>query len=122
MPGSHAQRRFLIWKPAAVAIDDGDSAFVQVAGAGVVAEAGPFDEYVFQRRRREIGNARPSCQKSAEIRADRDNGGLLQHDLAEPDVVGIGAPARPRAPGQRAPGYGRTNPTDRGAAAPRFLG
>src|SRR6185312_6198447 len=73
---------------------------VQVAGARVVAEPRPGGEHVVEGCRGECFHRRPAFQELAIIAGDRLNGGLLQHDLAQPHVIGIGAPAPGRAPGQ----------------------
>ena len=75
---------------------------VEVAGAGVVAEARPFDEHGFERCGGEIGDGGPEAQEPRIVLADRRDGGLLQHDLAEPDAIGIGAACR-RPVGRRDP-------------------
>ena len=74
---------------------------VQVAGAGVVAEPRPGGEHVLQRGGGQRPDGRETDQESFIVRDRRRNGGLLQHDLAEPDVVWIGGLARGGAPGQR---------------------
>ena len=71
------------------------------------------------RRARPRRALRPSGQrarKRVEIGPDRRDRGLLQHDLAEPDAIGIGALARPRAPGQARGDGGRTRREDRAAS------
>ena len=73
---------------------------VQVARAGVVAEPLPCLQHIVQRgggQRPDIG---PALEEPVEIRAGRRGHGLLQHDLAEPDAVGLRALARRRAPRQ----------------------
>ena len=51
----------------------------------------------------EIGDRGPARQEGLEIGLHRRHRRLLQHDLAEPDAVGIGRLARQRPPGQPAP-------------------
>ena len=80
--------------------DDGLRAGVQVAGAGVIAEPLPGMQHLVERgggQRTNIGETRHELVK---IGADRRDRGLLQHDLAEPDAVGVGASAGRGAPGQ----------------------
>ena len=75
---------------------------VQVARAGVVAEPGPGLEHVVERRCGERFDIRPARQEFRVIRPDRLHGGLLQHDLGQPDVIGIGPLARRGTPRQMA--------------------
>ena len=79
---------------------DGDGALVQVARAAVVAEPGPGGEHVVERRRGERLDGRPAGEEAQVEGDDGFDRRLLQHDLAEPDAVGIGALARRHAPGQ----------------------
>ena len=80
--------------------DDGTGAGVQVAGAGVIAEPLPLMQHVVERRCGKRANVGKPRHESVKIRGDRDDRGLLQHDLAEPYQIGIGALARQRAPRQ----------------------
>ena len=48
---------------------------------------------LFERCRSQCRDRRPELQKSGVIFADGRDSGLLQHDLAEPDAVGVGAHA-----------------------------
>ena len=75
---------------------------VQIARAGVIAEPGPGLQHVVERRRGERLHIRPARQEFRVIRPDRLHGGLLQHDLRQPDVIGIGPLARRGAPRQMA--------------------
>src|SRR5262245_14781733 len=84
----------------AMALDHGLGAGVEMARARVIAEPGPELEYVLERRRRERAHARPARGKAREIGHDRLDGGLLQHDLGEPDAIGVGPLAGERAPGK----------------------
>ena len=80
--------------------DDGLRAGVQVAGAGVIAQSLPGVQHLVERgggQRANIGAAR---HESVKIGADRRDRRLLQHDLAEPDAVGVGALAGRGAPRQ----------------------
>src|SRR5215469_10594468 len=52
--------------------------------------------------RRERAYTWPARGKAREIRHDRLDGGLLQHDLGEPDTIGVGPFAGQRAPGKLA--------------------
>ena len=56
----------------------------------------------FKIGRGQILHCRPAGKKIAKVRTDGRDRRLLQHDLAEPDSVGIGRLARRRAPGQNA--------------------
>ena len=74
---------------------------MHVAGASVVAEAGPGLHHLGLGSGGERGDRRETLHEAGEIRYDGSDRGLLQHDFAEPDVVGIG-----RYAGQGAPGHG----------------
>ena len=80
-------------------------AAVQVAGARVVAEPGPRREDVVEGRRRQVGDRREPGHPPLPVRDDGRDPGLLQHDLADPDRVGIAGPP-PRQVAARAPVVG----------------
>ena len=106
--GQRAQRRFARRKFAAVPLDHGAGAGVQVAGAGVIAEPGPGLEHVVERRRRERPHVAPARQEARIIRRDRLDRRLLQHDFGQPHAIRIGAlAAAARATAARGDG-GRT--------------
>jgi hypothetical protein len=73
---------------------------VEVARARVVAEAGPGRHHVLDRCRRQRRHRRPAREEVAVIGLHRDDRRLLQHDLRQPDMVGIGALPRQGAPRQ----------------------
>ena len=102
MPGKSRKAVFACRNFAAVPLDHDAGAGVQIAGAGVIAEAGPGLEHVVERRRRQRPNIGPARQKARVIGPDRLDRGLLQHDFGEPDAIRIGALARRRAPRQLA--------------------
>src|SRR5262245_45580355 len=76
---------------------------MQIAGPRVVAEPGPRREDVVEIRFREIDDGRPAPEEGLVIGLHRRHGGLLQHDLAQPDMVRIGGLPRLRPPRQAAP-------------------
>ena len=80
-------------------------ASLQVAGAGVIAKPLPGVQHIVEACLGERADVRPTHREGSEIGDHRGDGGLLQHDLGEPDAVGIGAPAPPwrraEAPRQR---------------------
>ena len=131
--GERAQRLLGAGKSSAVLLDHGLGAGMQVAGARVVAEPGPELEHVVERRGGKLRDRRKAREEARIIRSDRLHGGLLQHDLGEPDPIGIGALAvRARATAARG-GGGRTSAADRrvdgrsggarpSCAAPSLLG
>ena len=93
-------------KLAAEPFDHGAGACVEVAGAGVVAEARPFDEHGLEVRGGQRLDRGPQREEALVVFADGRNGRLLQHDLAQPDAIGIGmntagAIGWRDAPGQR---------------------
>ena len=100
--GEREQRLLGVGKPSVVALDHGSRAGVQVAGTRVVAEPGPELQHVVERRGGELRDRRKALEEARIIRSDRLDGGLLQHDLGEPDPVGIGPLAGARPPRQHA--------------------
>ena len=98
--GERAQRGLACREHAAVALDHGAGAGVQVAGAGVIAQPGPGLQDVAERRRRQRLEIGPARQEARIIGRDGLDRGLLQHDLGEPDPVRIGALAGRRPPRQ----------------------
>ena len=103
MPGSSSSAAAVDGKDAAHVARDGLGAFVQVARARVVAEPSPRRQNVVERRRRQGVDGRPAAQERDVVRDDRLHGRLLQHDLAQPDAVGIGSHPGSSAPRQIAP-------------------
>jgi hypothetical protein len=83
---------------------DRDRAGVEVAGPCVIAEPGPLLEDGIERRRGEIGDRRPERNKAQVVVSYRRDGRLLQHDLAEPDAIGIGSDAAGALPRAHTPG------------------
>jgi len=76
---------------AAVVADDGLRAQVQVARTGVVAEAGPRFEDARQWRRSERRERRKAGEEALIVGNHGAHLCLLQHDLGQPDVVGLAA-------------------------------
>ena len=79
-----------------------DRAGMQIARARIIAEPGPHPQHVILRGAAERGDIRPARQKLLEIRPDRFDAGLLQHDFRQPDPVRISPLARRRPPRQPA--------------------
>ncbi len=102
MPGSAASSVFGLRKASAVLRGHGLRAGVQIARARVVAEPGPQPQHVVERRGRERVHIRPARDEAEKIGRDRLHGGLLQHDLGQPDAIRIGGLAAQRAPRQLA--------------------
>ena len=100
--GQSAKTLFARGELTAVPLDHDAGASVQIAGAGVIAEAGPGLEHVVERRRRQRPEIGPARQKACVIGPDRLDRGLLQHDFGQPDAIRIGALSRRRAPRQLA--------------------
>ena len=71
----------------------------EVAGPGIIAEAGPFGEDVLIARCGQRRDRRPARDEPLEPRHDRRDRGLLEHDLAQPHAIGIGR----RLAGRRTP-------------------
>ena len=100
--------------------DDCLRAGVQIAGAGVVAEPLPGVQHLVERGGGQRANIGKTRHESVKIGADRRDRGLLQHDLAEPDAVGVGRVGRVRRARAGRGGGGRTRraaPPGRGGAA-----
>ena len=68
---------------------DNARAFQQGAGAGVIPKTGPFSHDVFVAGIGEVCDRGPALCEPQEVLFDRSNSGLLQHDLGQPDPVGI---------------------------------
>ncbi len=102
--GQALQRRGVIGENAAMRFGHFAGAFQQVARAGVVAEAGPGGHHLGILGGRQRLDPGPAAGEIEEIGDDGGDGGLLQHDLAEPDPVRVGpiAAAWGHAPGQHA--------------------
>ena len=100
--GKGEQAGLVLGKAPAVRAGDGLRTGMQVAGAGVVAEARPGREHVVERRFGQSFDRRPAFEEAVEILAHRGNGGLLQHDLRQPDTVRRRAFSRGCAPGEGA--------------------
>ena len=100
--GQRAQLRNACREFAAVTLDHGAGAGVQVSGASVIAEPGPGFQHVIERRRSQRADIVPALQETGVIGRDGLDRGLLQHDFGEPDPVRIGALAGRRAPRQLA--------------------
>ena len=78
-------------------------ATVEIARARVIAEALPSVQHLVELGAGQLGEAGPAREEGVEIGPDRGNRGLLQHDLAEPDAIGIGGLAGSGTPRQDAP-------------------
>ena len=68
---------------------------MQVARAAVIAQAFPKLEYFLFFRRGQRRNRGESGEEPPEVRHDGGDLGLLEHDLANPNGVGV-APGPPR--------------------------
>ena len=91
--GHRAQLGGSIGQRAAEPIAHRLGAGVQVARARVVAEAGPRREHGVERRAGERDHRRELLHPALPVRDHGRDPGLLQHDLAHPDRVGIAGPA-----------------------------
>jgi hypothetical protein len=72
----------ICWKLPVMVGNNRAGTFQQVAGAGIVAKAGPFPHHIRVLGRSEIGNSGPAGGEALEIVAHRGHGRLLQHHLA----------------------------------------
>ena len=83
------QERGIIRNTSPVFQDKSTSGFMKVAGAAVVAEAFPEAQDFLLVGGSQVGDCGKHVQKTFEKRDDGGNLRLLQHDLANPDAVGI---------------------------------
>ena len=81
------------WQLPAVLLTDDAGRLLQVAHPAVVAQPLPELVELFFFARRQRGNVRQGGKEALIIGQRRRDAGLLQHDLAEPDVVGAGVGA-----------------------------
>src|SRR5690606_21053544 len=88
---------------AAVLLYNLAGATVEITRSAVVAQSGPGAEDIIEVRRRQRLDRRPTRKKLFKVGDNGLHGGLLQHDLAEPDVIGIRHRAWGSAPRQIAP-------------------
>ena len=85
------QQRIMIRREAAAMLcHHRTRAFQQVAGAGVIAKARPFGHHIGILCRGKGRHIRPAGGEPREIVFYRGDSRLLQHDLAQPDAVGVG--------------------------------
>ena len=87
---------------AAMLLDDGAGAGMERPGAPVVAETLPCVQDVVFVGRGEGVEGRKAREEGREPGLDRRHRGLLQHELAEQDLVGRGSLTGSRPPGQLA--------------------
>ncbi len=98
-PGQPPERRFLIGDLAAVLPDDGSGRGVQVPGPLIIAQPLPFPEDLPQRGPGQAPHVGEDPEPALVVGDDGRDGRLLEHDLGDPDPVGIFRPA----PGQLSP-------------------
>ena len=80
-------------QPAAVLLADDAGRLLQVAHPAVITKALPQFVELFLLTGGQSGNVRQRGQKTLVIRQRSRNAGLLQHDLAQPDMIGAGVGA-----------------------------
>ena len=85
----HLQLRYARGEFSPELAGDDRGAFVQVAGAAVVAKASPGGEDVVERRGGQRLDCRPAREELEVVGNDGFHRRLLQHDLGDPDLVGI---------------------------------
>ena len=90
---------------------------MQIAGAGVIAEPRPGGHDRALIGGREILHGGEPRQEPVKIRTDSGHGGLLQHDFAQPDAVGVRQLARQRARRAWHGDAGRTRTSNAGRRA-----
>ena len=101
-PRQPAQAVLGIGKYPVMVAQHGDRAGMEITRARIIAEPGPHPQHIILRGAAERGDIRPARQELLEIRPDRFDAGLLQHDFRQPDPVRIGPLARRRPPRQPA--------------------
>ena len=77
--------------PAVIVLNRGRGA-MQVARAGVIAEAGPVVQHVVEGRLGECAHLGEARHETLVIGDDRRYLGLLQHDLGDPHAIGSNVP------------------------------
>ena len=65
---------------------------LQISRARVIAQAAPQPQHLVLGRAGERGDVGEALQKSGVKRYHRRNLGLLQHDLRDPDAIGVVRP------------------------------
>src|SRR5439155_18910678 len=80
--------RFVRHNPAVLALDPPRGA-VKVSGTAVVAESLPKAEHLLFIGSRQVAQGWKGANKALEIRYDGGNLGLLKHEFADPDPIGI---------------------------------
>jgi hypothetical protein len=77
------------WKDSSVPLDQGLCGAVQIAGPAVISQPFPELENIVLVGSSEICDRGETGEESLEVRDDGNNRRLLQHDLADPDLVRI---------------------------------
>ena len=77
------------WEPSAMARQHGLRAGVQVARTAVVAQAAPQGQHLLHPRIRQVCHRGKALKESAVVAQHGRHLGLLQHDLRQPDTVGV---------------------------------
>ena len=90
MPGRARKPSSVSGKRPPMFVGDDLGAGMEIAGAGIIAEPRPGLQHLFERCRGQCLDRRPQAQEFAIIARDRRHRRLLQHDLGQPDVIGIG--------------------------------
>src|SRR5262249_51013894 len=88
------------WKFAVMVAHDSLRAAMEIAGARVIAKTGPEAENVIERGGSECGDIRIGRKKPRIIRRNGRYRRLVEHDLRQPDSIGIGGLARFAPPRQ----------------------
>ena len=78
-------------KPAAMALDDQPGRLVKLPRAAVIAQSFPQPQHFFNSRGGQGLDIGQRAKKTLEVRRHRRRLRLLEHDLAQPDRVGIAA-------------------------------
>ena len=71
---------------------------MQISSPGIISQPRPLLHDPVERGIRQVPHCREQCDESPEIRSNRRDGRLLQHDLAEPDVIRVSRLARQSTP------------------------
>ncbi len=98
--GQGAQLRRILRKAAVMDLNHKAGAGMQVAGTGVIAEAGPFREHILQGGGGECLHVGPAFDEALKTGKNRSDGGLLQHDFGQPYRIRVRPFSRRRPPGQ----------------------
>ncbi len=90
IPGSLRSSSAVRGQSSVMFLDDHLRCLVHHLGAAVVSQPAPCGKHSRFLRQGKSGNGREQGQKAGVVVEDGSHPGLLQHDLGDPDAVGVG--------------------------------